>query len=48
MPKNITTEDKRSRAVTLSFKKMLDMIDAHTGEDALSGFALDAPINLML
>jgi len=41
-------EERSSLRVTFSFRAMLDIMEVHTGEEALSGVALDAPINCML
>ena len=45
----MTRIDERSNLnVTLSLKDILDIMEAHTGEEALSGVALAAPINCRL
>ena len=41
-------DERSSRTVTLSFRERLDIMEAHTGEEALSGVALDAPMNCTL
>ena len=45
MPVTTINADAIFLNVNLSFKKRLDINDAQTGEDALSGVAFEIPIN---
>lgn len=48
VPTTTITDDNNRRGETFSFSAMLDITDAHTGEEPLNGVALDAPMRLML
>jgi len=48
VPATTSADDISRRGVTFSFRNKLDIMDAHTGEEALNGVALDAPIRFTL
>ena len=44
MPRVTIIAERSNLAVTFSFRAMLDIKAAHTGEEALRGVALEAPM----
>jgi len=48
VPTTTSTDEISRRGVTFSFRNKLDIMDAHTGEEALRDVALEAPIRFML